>query len=98
MHQWLHCVRRRRVIGFRSAEYGAKLPAFPGSAGALKRTPSGAALLRPAADDVLRSYPVSRGVNAVRNNGPELIHPIAAAPPAHQQRDTGTQLSLVLDQ
>ena len=57
-----------------------------------------AALLRPAAEGVLRSYPVSRAVNAVRNDGPELIHPIAAAPPAHQQRDTGTQPSLFLDQ
>lgn len=40
-------------------------------------------LLRPAADDVLRLWPVSRAVNAVRNHGPELLDPIddPAAPP-----------------
>jgi putative SOS response-associated peptidase YedK len=32
-----------------------------------------AALMRPAADDVLHLWPVSRAVNAVRNNGPELL-------------------------
>ncbi len=31
------------------------------------------ALLRPAADDVLRLWPVSRAVNSVRNNGAELL-------------------------
>ena len=36
-------------------------------------------LLRPAAPGVLRSWPVSREVNNVRNDGPELITP---APPA----------------
>ena len=41
------------------------------------------ALLRPAADDVLRLWPVSRAVNNVRNHGPELLDPIddPAAPP-----------------
>ena len=41
------------------------------------------ALLRPAADDVLRLWPVSRAVNAVRNNGPALLDRIddPAAPP-----------------
>ena len=40
-------------------------------------------LLRPAADDVLRLWRVSRAVNAVRNHGPELLDPIddPAAPP-----------------
>ncbi len=32
-----------------------------------------AALLRPADDDVLRLWPVSRAVNNVRNNGPDLL-------------------------
>jgi putative SOS response-associated peptidase YedK len=32
-----------------------------------------AALLRPAAEDVLRLWPVSRAVNNVRNDGPELL-------------------------
>jgi putative SOS response-associated peptidase YedK len=35
-----------------------------------------AALLRPAADDVLRMWPVSRAVNSVRNNGADLLEPI----------------------
>jgi putative SOS response-associated peptidase YedK len=33
------------------------------------------ALLRPAAEDVLRIWPVGRAVNAPRNNGPELLEP-----------------------
>jgi putative SOS response-associated peptidase YedK len=36
------------------------------------------ALLVPAAPGRLDAYPVSTAVNAVRNNGPELIEPIAA--------------------
>ena len=32
-----------------------------------------AALMRPAADDVLQLWPVSRAVNSVRNNGAELL-------------------------
>ena len=41
------------------------------------------ALLRPAADDVLTLWPVSRAVNNVRNNGRELLDRIddPAAPP-----------------
>ena len=34
------------------------------------------ALLAPAAADGLASYPVSRAVNSVRNNGPELTEPV----------------------
>ena len=36
------------------------------------------ALLRPAADDVLRLWPISTAVNAVRNNGAELLEPFQA--------------------
>jgi putative SOS response-associated peptidase YedK len=36
------------------------------------------ALLLPAAPGRLDSYPVSTAVNAVRNNGPELLEPLAA--------------------
>ncbi len=36
------------------------------------------ALLRPAADDVLRLWPISTAVNAVRNNGAELLEPLQA--------------------
>ena len=41
------------------------------------------ALMRPAADDVLRLWPVSRAVNSVRNNSPDLLDAIddLAAPP-----------------
>ena len=42
-------------------------------------------LLRPAADDVLRLWPVSRAVNIVRNNGAELLDRIddpTALPPS----------------
>ncbi len=40
-------------------------------------------LLRPAADDALRLWAVSRAVNNMRNNGPELLDPVddPAAPP-----------------
>ena len=31
-------------------------------------------LMRPADDDVLRLWPVSRAVNSVRNNGAELLN------------------------
>jgi putative SOS response-associated peptidase YedK len=36
------------------------------------------ALLVPAADGGLTSYPVSAEVNSVRHNGPELIKPVPA--------------------
>ncbi len=36
------------------------------------------ALLRPAADDVLRLWPISTAVNAVRNNGADLLAPLQA--------------------
>jgi putative SOS response-associated peptidase YedK len=39
------------------------------------------ALLVPAAPGRLDAYPVSTAVNAVRNNGPELIEPLAAEEP-----------------
>jgi putative SOS response-associated peptidase YedK len=35
-----------------------------------------ATLLRPAGDDVLKVWPVSRQVNSPRNNGAELLKPI----------------------
>ena len=39
-----------------------------------------AALLQPAADDVLMGYPVSPAVNSVRNNGPHLLQSTATQP------------------
>ncbi len=39
-----------------------------------------AALLRPAPDDLLRFWPVSKAVNSPRNNGPELLVEHASAP------------------
>ncbi len=38
-----------------------------------------APLLRPAADDLLRFWPVSKAVNTPRNNGPELLEEQAPA-------------------
>jgi putative SOS response-associated peptidase YedK len=35
------------------------------------------ALLHPAPDHALRAWPVSRAVNAPRNNGPELLEPVS---------------------
>jgi putative SOS response-associated peptidase YedK len=35
--------------------------------------PDPGALLKPAPDDVLRLWPISRAVNSPRNNGPELL-------------------------
>ena len=42
-----------------------------------------AALMRPAGDDVLRLWPVSRAVNSVRHNGADLLDRIddPASPP-----------------
>ena len=37
-----------------------------------------AALLHPSPDQTLRTWPVSRAVNAPRNNGPELLETIRA--------------------
>lgn len=37
-------------------------------------------LLRPAPDGTMRMWPVSRAVNSVRNNGPELVAPIDQPP------------------
>ena len=48
-------------------------------------------LMRPARDDVLRLWPVSRAVNAVRNNGPELLDRLddpAAPPPSSEPPGT----------
>jgi len=39
-----------------------------------------AALLRPAADNVLRVWPMARAVNSPRNNGPELLAPVVETP------------------
>ena len=49
---------------------------------------SGAAakLMRPAGDDVLRLWPVSRAVNSVRNNGADLLDQVddpAVPPPSN---------------
>ncbi len=38
-------------------------------------------LLVPAAPGRLEAYPVSTGVNSVKNNGPELVEPLATEPP-----------------
>ena len=38
-------------------------------------------LLRPAAEDVLRLWPVSRAVNSARNNTPDLVDRIDDPPP-----------------
>jgi putative SOS response-associated peptidase YedK len=37
-----------------------------------------AALLHPAPDGLLRVWPVDRRVGSPRNNGPELLEPVAA--------------------
>jgi putative SOS response-associated peptidase YedK len=34
-------------------------------------------LLAPAPDDLLERYPVSTAVNSAKNNGPELVEPLA---------------------
>jgi putative SOS response-associated peptidase YedK len=44
------------------------------------------ALMRPAGDDALRLWPVSRAVNSVRNNSSHLLDPVddpAALPPSY---------------
>ena len=47
---------------------------WPGWLGEVEGDP--VALLRPAADDVLKLWPVSRAVNDVRNNGADLLEPV----------------------
>lgn len=51
-----------------------------------------AALLRPAAENVLRRHRVSRDVNAVASTGPELIQPIAVpeSPASHDRESQPT--------
>lgn len=44
-------------------------------------------LLVPATPGRLDAYPVSTAVNSVRNNGPELLEPIAAEPPSPDSPD-----------
>lgn len=41
-----------------------------------------AALLRPAPEDALHAWPVGTGVNDIRNDGPDLLHPRENLPPA----------------
>lgn len=56
-------------------------PDWPAWLGEAPADPAG--LLRPAADDMLRLWPVSRAVNNVRNNRADLLDPLddPAAPP-----------------
>jgi putative SOS response-associated peptidase YedK len=44
-------------------------------------------LLVPADDGLLEAYPISRLVNDVRNNGPQLLEPIG--PPAEPEPEQG---------
>jgi putative SOS response-associated peptidase YedK len=49
------------------------------------------ALLAPAAVSGLRTYPVSPRVNSVRNNGPQLIEPLAGSLTGLDHADHGTK-------
>ena len=69
---WMSAIHNRMPAILEPSDWGAWLSAGDDDPGWQ------AALLRPAAEDVLRSYPVSRDVNAVASSGPELIQPIAA--------------------
>jgi len=44
-----------------------------------------AALVHPAADGTLERHPVSKAVNDVHNEGPELLEPVPVAPPVATQ-------------
>ncbi|MCY4112016.1 MAG: SOS response-associated peptidase [Chloroflexi bacterium] len=55
-----------------------------------------AALLCPAAENVLRRHPVSRDVNTVASSGPELIQPITA-PESQASSDRDSQPTLFGD-
>ena len=85
---WMSTIHHRMPAILESADWDAWLSADDDDPGWQ------AALLRPAAEDALRSYPVSRAVNAVTNNGPELIQPIAAARPTQQSSGPEVQPSL----
>ena len=54
-----------------------------------ERSGDAAALLRPAADDVLRSRPVSRDVNSPRHDRADLIDLIALPDPPRDEREAG---------
>ena len=62
-------------------------PAWPVWLG--EETGDPAALLRPAAETVLRSWPVSRDVNAPRHNRPDLIDPIKTPDSPRDQDQAG---------
>ena len=48
------------------------------------------ALFRPAAEDVLRSWPVSRDVNSPRHNRPDLLDPVDFPTAPEDQADAGS--------
>ena len=48
-----------------------------------------AGLMRPAPDDLLRFWPVSKAVNSPRNNGPELLAEHVTAPDGGGEREVG---------
>ncbi len=47
------------------------------------------ALLKPAPDDVLRSWPVGGDVNSPRNNGSRLLDPVGAAADGRDEQEAG---------
>jgi hypothetical protein len=62
----------------RSVVACADIPALPAFARTTRSTVTVCRLLCPASDGLLRTWPVDRGVGSPRNNGPELLEPIAA--------------------
>jgi putative SOS response-associated peptidase YedK len=69
-------IHDRKPLLVEPARYDAWLDPAHGDVDDLKR------LLVPAAPGRLEAYPVSTAVNNVRNNGPELLDPLASEPAA----------------
>ena len=65
----MSALHERMPVILQAADWPAWLNEAPGDPGAL---------LRPLADGVLRLWPVDRRVGNVRNDGPELLEPVAA--------------------
>lgn len=73
-------IHDRMPVILSAVDWGAWLdPATPDPAALL-------GLLRPAADDLLIRYPVTRRVNSARNEGPDLVVPLGPMGPEPGQR------------
>jgi len=74
-NQFMRRFHHRMPVILAPADHARWLATDPGQSEALRE------LLVPAAEDVLRSWPVADLVNSSRNDGPQLIEPVHETPP-----------------